>query len=636
MHRLTTRRAGVLIVALALMIAIQPVGATSYSQVEPIRSICDHQSAVLLIELQADEAKKFDNPAKRIAIMIRAADLLWPYQQETARTIFSNAFDIASQYFQEKGDETRKDGRLSIRLPDQRFVVLRAIANRDAVWAKRLSERVADETKREAERAATEVKNEAAKASGSQFPGVSIADKLLGLAESLLPIDRQTAINLARSSLSAAPSLQLPAFLFALADADPSVADELCQQAIVAYATKPIDGLFYLSVYPFALNSPIGPVLPRRPYELPQNFITNRALQRTFIDALLRRAEESLNNPDQLANDQIKLPISARIFMAMTRLEPLIAEHQPDYLGRVSSLRASLGASLYSDVRLEALASLKDYQIEPPDPNAGGFDSTLESAEREAKPNTRDRILALGIINAPDDESIERLLAAAGKIGDDNARRLITNWIYFTKARKATRDKQLDDAKRLADKVERLELRAYLSYEIAAQALKHLDDKARARESLEAAAAIAYKADETNEKAQALLGVAHLYAKFDPLGAFEVMNAAIKTINKLAEPDLASTRIFQKIEGREFSFYATVQIEGISLENSFRELGQADFDRALLAAKYLEDKSLRAMATLALAAVCLENVEKVKKAEAEKKALEEKAEKKTKREKPRN
>lgn len=640
MHRSIIKRILISVFALGLMIKLQPGEATVSCQVDSIGSVCDQQRALLLIQQQTDEAKKLDDPVQRTGIMIRTAVLLWPYQQDAARTIFSHAYDLASEHFQQKGDERRKLGRGAIeQVPDQRFVVMRAIAKRDSAWAKRLAERAADETKREAERAATEAKNEATRASASQPPGINIGDKLLSLAESLLPLDQQAAVNLARSSFASPPSAQLPAFLFGLAEADPSTADQLCQAAILAYASKPIEGLFYLSVYPFALSFPIGPVLPRRPYQPPQNFITSAALQRAFIDAMLRRAEASLNNPGQPASDQIPLPVPARIFMAMTRLESLIAEHQPDYIGTASSLRAALGASLSSDIRLQALASMNDYQIEPPNPIANSFDAVLEEAEREAKPLNRDRIVALGIINAPDDESIERLLDAAKKIGDENVREQIINWTYFKKARKAIKDKQLDDARQFADKVDRLELRAYLSYEIAAEALTRLDDKVRARETLDAVAALAHRADETNEKARALLGLAHLYGKFDPLRAFEVMNDAIKTVNKLTKPDLASTRIFQSIEGKNFNFYASLQIEGISLENGFRELGRFDFDRALTAAQYLEDKSLRATATLALAAACLENVEKVKKEDAQKKAVEEKgqkAEQKARQDKPRN
>ena len=78
--------------------------------------------------------------------------------------------------------------------------------------------------------------------------------------------------------------------------------------------------------------------------------------------------------------------------------------------------------------------------------------------------------------------------------------------------------------------------RAYLAYEIAAEALKKRDDEQAARETLTTVIAAASKADNTNERARTLLGVAHLFAKFDSASAFATMAEAIKTINRISEP----------------------------------------------------------------------------------------------------
>ena len=55
-------------------------------------------------------------------------------------------------------------------------------------------------------------------------------------------------------------------------------------------------------------------------------------------------------------------------------------------------------------------------------------------------------------------------------------------------------------------------------------------------------------------------------------------------------------------------------VEGFSLENVFRLLAPFDFDGALLMARSFDDKSLRATASLALAAVCLERTARTDKA----------------------
>jgi len=69
---------------------------------------CDPPRAVALVRAQLSEAKAFTDTSKRIVVTTRAADLLWPYERQTARDAFAEAFDLASAYFRENGDEVRR------------------------------------------------------------------------------------------------------------------------------------------------------------------------------------------------------------------------------------------------------------------------------------------------------------------------------------------------------------------------------------------------------------------------------------------------------------------------------------------------------------------------------------------------
>ncbi len=130
--------------------------------------------------------------------------------------------------------------------------------------------------------------------------------------------------------------------------------------------------------------------------------------------------------------------------------------------------------------------------------------------------------------------------------------------------------------------------------------------RGRANELLDAVVKAAQKAPDTNEKARALLGVAHLYTKFDALRSFEVMKDAVKTINVLTKPDFTTSSILRNVQGKTFMIFVYYSVPGVSLENAFRELGASDFAVALPLAQNLEDKSLRSMAIVALSAQCLE------------------------------
>jgi hypothetical protein len=104
---------------------------------------------VALVGEQLSEAKAFADPVKRISVMTRAAGMLWPRERAQARAVFTEAFELVSRHYRECGDEVRQEQSrpdsklpgLVVQLPDQRFIVLRAIAVRDAAWARELAAR---------------------------------------------------------------------------------------------------------------------------------------------------------------------------------------------------------------------------------------------------------------------------------------------------------------------------------------------------------------------------------------------------------------------------------------------------------------------------------------------------------------
>src|SRR5947209_7583583 len=102
-----------------------------------VNSSCSRDTALALVQQQVEASKLFDDQVKHIAVLIRAADLLWVYQQERARAVFAQAFELAAANFKEKGDEPKKEGlALLVTTQDQRYVVINAIAKRDPSWAK--------------------------------------------------------------------------------------------------------------------------------------------------------------------------------------------------------------------------------------------------------------------------------------------------------------------------------------------------------------------------------------------------------------------------------------------------------------------------------------------------------------------
>jgi hypothetical protein len=592
-----------------LMCCLLPGAARAQTKKEAERPkvFCEPSRALALVGEQLTEAKAFDNPVKRIGVMTRAADLLWPREQAQARAVFAEAFELASSHYRARGDEIRQEkGRadsrvagLLVQLPDQRFVVLRAIARRDTAWARELAARAVEETREEAK------KTEAASAQ-RQRP---IGEKLLPFAESLLETDRQTALAVARATFNEPATMYLPRFLYLVAAADRAAADALFKDALAAYAARDdINSLLYLSQYPFALVSAIAPIVPNMGTRQPVGFNADPELQRLFVNAFLGFAERQLASMAQQPSAERTKP--ELIYAALKVLETLYGARQPAALERITALEGQTVGFLSAATQNSAAAYAKrDLDGSDAAPREGAFETAIERAEK-GPADRRDGAITMSILVSSDAAPLESVEAAAQKIEEVEIRRQVIGWVYFRRAHKAAYDGDFEEARKLAEHVEALEARALLFLNIASEGLKRSDDKQRAEELLSVVLEAARKAPDSESKARALLGAAHLYARFDYLRGLGVMGEAVAAVNKLNEPDLSAASLPMRIMGKNFSTFAGWPMPTFTLESSFGELGARDFEATLAHAQQLGDKYLRATAVLALAAQCLEDAEK--------------------------
>ena len=563
---------------------------------------CDSSRAVSLVETQLSEAKMFEDVGRRLSVMTRAADLLWPYERESSREIFRQAYDLAVKDFRDHENDPPPQGvgstSLAVPRADQRFVVMTAIARRDPAWARQLAEAVAEEKRREAEQSAGPTE------SGRWRPGVT--ENTLYLAHSLLPVDRDTSIALARGTFGQPASYVLVDFLLKLAGADQRAGDSLYEEALRAYASRSSTDLAYLSVYPFALNYTPAPV-PLSTYHVPpKGFAPSPRLRELFFEALFAQAESRFKTSEvaPAGDDAYKTSEHERLLTMLTMLEPQIARTSPALLERALALKAAGSAAASAQSRSRAEAA----RVERERAEAGGeFQRTAEQLEREPESPRRDYTVALLVMSARDAGEFARAEKALDKVGDAPLREKLASFLYFNWTRQALKGGQLDEAARLSKKVSELDYRARLSLEIAGDALKRLDDRARAAEILDAVAAEAAKAPDTPSKARALLGVAHLYTGFDATRASQVLREAVKVVNLLPDPDFSSETVGRELGNKVFTVYAMYVVPGMRLENAFLELGAHDFESALSAAGDLSDKYQRALAVLGLASKCLED-----------------------------
>ena len=582
------------ILALGLTNPFFTTKAATCFQAKSSPPACDSQRAFLLIQQQVEEAEKLVDVAPRINVLLYAANALWHHREEDARRIFTQAYELAEKDIREKAEEARRRGLPSAPPSDRRFMVVRSIARRDTAWAGRMVERIAEETRRAAP-------------SGDSVRHVG--GNFLFLAISMLRTDQQTAISIARVSFIYPAFFSLSMFLNRLAEQDQLAADQVYREAIYRYADAPIEELLYLSAYAFGSNHIVGPEASRSNYAVPQSFAPDKELQRLFLETFFHRAESAATATDVPVGGINRLPEAGQIYIALVGLEPLIIKHRPDYLERAKSLKARVEASLSSSVRQRAVNILRGFEAAE---KRDYFKVYTESAAREKDPARRDQFQAFAILNAPDTESTEGLYGLSQKISDRKIRASILSWLYFKRTQKAIKAGLLEEARLLAGKVERPDHRAYLYYEIATETLKQLDDKARANEILDDVITATRKADDTNEKARTLLGLARLYARFDHKRAFEAMAEAIKTMNSLDAPDLTNPAIQYPLEGAVNAIYSipSYEVAGFSPETTFQILGPFDFEGALGLARKFESRPQRLISIIALASLCFERSQK--------------------------
>jgi tetratricopeptide (TPR) repeat protein len=581
------------VLSIVLVLSHSVVVIAQKSASPPKSSLCTRQNTLDTINQQILGSRTFDKAIPRIAVLIRAADVLWPHDKEKARATFIEAFDLAAQDFKENGDVV---GRTSasqyaarIPAPDQRYKVITAYAKRDSAAARKLTEQIAQEDMNSVDT------NTSAGIESSR----KAFDKIVSVAFSMLPADEATATTFARASFRYAATLSLPRFLFKLAATNQAAADQLYTEALSAYGSTPMDQFLYLSSYPFGNTREAGEMTSYAFNQIPEGFTPRINLQQMFTQRLLARGQMTLEMsaetvPNQRWSDQ------AQMWMALSRLEKQIATNLPDLADSAVQTRDKLYSLLNPAVQKRANGTIGD-----DNPAKKSFDERVEAAEKLANVDDRDRDLTFAITGASKDETVERVVSVIDKISDSGVRDSLSNWYFFFKTQAVLKDKNFDEARKLAGRVTELDQRVYLFTKIAEATLKENEDQTQTREMLNAIAADAAKAPKSIVTARALLALAHLYAKIDTIRGIEELANAVRVINNIEKPDFSQQFVMMKIEGKAFGSYAAFQTPGFNPETAFAEMSKLDFDGTLSQASSFTDKSLRSLTTISVVEPCL-------------------------------
>ena len=567
--------------------------------------VCTRDNALEMIRQQVEFSKNF-NPTQRITTLIRAADLLWPYQQDKARAAFTEAFDLA---IETEKDPSKRSQQLIVRMQvaDQRYVVIRAVAKRDSAWAKELIQEIVKlDTDAEMTPARESVSN------------ALTATRLMQSAGQMLATDSNAALELARASLNYPASSLLTRFLYDLAATNQQAADQYYAQALAAYGDKPMREFLYLQAYPFGWRETLNTPAFVFHDNIPANFVPNRSLQRRFVQVFLRRAQQALETPLDEKDSYwdpsgAKIPGTVSVLRGLMQLEPQVRESLPDLLPELTATRERVLVSLSVENQKLFLEPGREASIAP----NKTFDEEIEAAQKEPDVYERDQLIATEVLGSGK-ETLANVIQAIDKISDSSLRPQLLEWLYFQRAKIAVESKQFEEAERLTSKVEGQEQRAFLHTQIARGLLSR--DATHARELLDEAITEAQKAGVTIFAARTLLTASNLYSKIELSRSIEVLADAVSCINRIESPDFVSDDQTLKktpkrqVRGGQYGgeYMLRFPMPGLDPETAFREMAKIDFNTSLVQSSSLKDKFQRVMSTLALAEVCLQQAPRKK------------------------
>lgn len=564
----------------------------------PIKK-CNALYAQQLVEQQATESKSNTETDKRINILIKVVDFLWIMDEESARGYFAEAFQFARDKSREKKvEKSMGSSFLGVQKTNYLFKVVRAIAKRDAEWAKKLTEIAFKD--------AEEIKKEESEKADS-FEKDSNVEEALNLAISLAEQNPSAALYFLRRAMRFPLHRNWYFALYQIAGKNRQLADQVYGELLNNYTNAEVSHILYLSAYPFASERIFGAEKYQLGTSVPKSLSPNPGFQRQFLTILLRRIN-SLSNDAANLNTNSNLPESAYAFMALNEFEPIVSQQFPE-MKELFAQAKTTAVSLTSPETLESVKERDDSQKD--------FSKTFAERMKEVeKADEAGKLTDLQIVNlataAKKEEEFEMAETWLDKIKEEKVREDTTNYFYFSRSKLATTEKRFEEARKYAGKVPKIQHRAVLYFDIAEAKLKEPATKLDSLDSLSEVYKMAQKSPDSVEKAQVLLGLAFMYEKIDHFNALDAISNSIKTANKLENPNLFTGFMSHYIISKEFSIGIGYSVPGFDISQTFGELSKNDFQGAVTQAEGFTDKYLRTLAVLAAVDGCAKTVKKDK------------------------
>ncbi|MDX6613591.1 MAG: hypothetical protein QOD75_2777 [Blastocatellia bacterium] len=583
--------------------------STSKSSV-PVDPELAQRRSVALSELRAlaIEARSYRDEALRARTQARVADALWDQDVDGARTLFRRAWEVAENVDAESGaGGTAMPGRRGNNPSGPsarprtilRAEVLRLAARRDYTLGEEFLARMAGAKKDEVARA------DDSPGSASPLSDAEIRERLRLAGEFLAADNVPRALQFADPALVQVTTRTI-LFLIELRDKNATAADQRFAELLARAASDPASDANTVSLLTtYAFTPSIFLVVSASGFPSSTAFELKAApdLRPALRNSFFRAAANILLRP--LAQVDQSSAGRAGAYFIGRRVFPLFQQFAPDLAPALATQLAALGPDAARGATNAGDRAVNQGmgRSEPTGDEIGGeLEDRLKSATGT---DARDRAYAFAATRAADTGD-PRALEFVDKIEDLETRRTVRTVVNYNSIQRLLRQKNAEEAVRLARKSDLSHLLLAHVLTSAAEILS-TTDRRRALELIDEALTEARRLDAgTSERAYSLVALLALLSRLDKVRSWELVSETVKAANAVSNFTGENGHTSLVLEGK-FSVSMGTELAGANdLRDSFAALAEDDFYQAIGAGKTFQADAPRALVTVAIARAVLE------------------------------
>lgn len=592
MARMFVRSCAVLV---ALALAGSGVCAQSHQPIAAAQTpdyIAQQNSRIVsLLEQLADQARASSNLVFAVRAQSQAAKLLWAQEPDRARAIYRRAFQsLAPAPASKTRDNTETTGSkqpatLSPSLAEKqqlRGELLNQIAARDPALAEDLARGLVEpgeSTRSECGddsifdcNSASAPRSQAGVAPSGSKGDAERCELLMSAALQVVDRDPQQALTFAQMSVALGISSNLERLLTLMRAVDAERADLLFSNAVARLERSSTVDLADVRT----LGSYVVSVV---------NSESKRPLSKPLVLRFLNFAFSQIAADDLAAQRVTGRDSAARYFIGR-QLTDLFGRYLPYRLDQLRPYVSDQGEAGYYD------------EVVDPSPSKVTAPRDIAREAIEATdPGDRDALFARAALAWLTQGEFKEAQTTSLKISDSTTRDRVLSQIVRRRAYESQIDDLLPLTRRITNETARIELLALLS-----NAARGSKDNLRAAELLDEAASCTLKTPSTLERVRSLVMIANGFSTFDKARSFEILQAAVKTINDLVRhtdqsKDEGASEKRQKPAAPAFTLD---ELEAANFDSTLASLAKADFDGALELARQLPGEEASVIAQLAV------------------------------------